>query len=50
MKTFHIDEPSEIGKKKIKLSPKDKLMVKKDLTEKVVNEIKIRLEKKNNAK
>tara|TARA_R110000765_G_scaffold401203_1_gene496500 strand:- start:77 stop:208 length:132 start_codon:yes stop_codon:yes gene_type:complete len=36
MKTFHIDEPSEIGKKKIKLSPKDKLMIKKDLLEIVV--------------
>jgi hypothetical protein len=36
MKTFNIDEPSEIGKKKIKLSPKDKLMIKKDLLEIVV--------------
>jgi len=40
MKTFHIDEPSEIGKKKIKLSPKDKLMVKKDLSERVVEILK----------
>jgi hypothetical protein len=40
MKTFHIDEPSEIGKKKIKLSPKDKLMVKKDLSERVVEVLK----------
>ena len=40
MKKFHIDEPSEIGKKKIKLSPKDKLMVKKDLSERVVEVLK----------
>jgi|TARA_Y100000310_G_scaffold231740_1_gene234426 hypothetical protein len=40
MKKFHIDEPNEIGKKKIKLSPKDKLMVKKDLSERVVEVLK----------
>ena len=50
MKTFHIDEPSEIGKKRLKVTPKELNMVKKDLTEKVINEIKRRLEKKNNAK
>ncbi len=35
MKTFHIDEPREIGKKRIKVSPKELMMVKKDLTEKI---------------
>ncbi len=33
MKTFHVDEPSEIGKKKQRISPKDKMMIKKDLSE-----------------
>ena len=33
MKTFHGDEPSEIGKKKQRISPKDKMMIKKDLSE-----------------
>ena len=36
MKTFHIDEPREIGKKKVRVSPKELMMVKKDLTERVV--------------
>ena len=36
MKTFHIDEPSEIGKKRLKISPKDKKDLKKGLTEVVV--------------
>ena len=36
MKTFHIDEPREIGKKKLKVSPKDLLKVKQDLTERIV--------------
>jgi hypothetical protein len=50
MKTFHIDEPREIGKKRLRISPKDKLTVKKALTEIAIKEIKRRLEKKNNAK
>jgi len=36
MKTFHIDEPREIGKKKVRLSRKELMMVKQDLTEKIV--------------
>ena len=36
MKTFHIDEPREIGKKKVKLSRKDFMTIKDDLTEVVV--------------
>ena len=35
MKTFHVDEPSEIGKKKQRISPKDKMMIKKDMSEKL---------------
>ena len=35
MKTFHIDEPSEIGKKRLKISPRDIKDLKKGLTEKV---------------
>ena len=37
MKTFHIDEPNEIGKKKLKVSPKDIMGVKKDLSDGIVN-------------
>ena len=36
MKTFHIDEPREIGKKEVKLSRKDFMNIKDDLTERVV--------------
>jgi hypothetical protein len=36
MKTFHIDEPREIGKKKIRVTSKELNMVKDDLTEIVV--------------
>jgi hypothetical protein len=36
MKTFHIDEPREIGKKRIKVTPKDMMMVKKDLKERII--------------
>ena len=54
MKTFHIDEPREIGKKKGRVSPKELKMVKQDLTERIVKKklrefIKKQL-KKNNAK
>ena len=35
MKTFHVDEPREIGKKKQRISPKDKMMIKKDMSEKL---------------
>ena len=54
MKTFHIDEPREIGKKKVRVSPKELKMVKQDLTERIVKKklrefIKKQL-KKNNAK
>jgi hypothetical protein len=35
MKTFHIDEPSEIGKKRLKISVKDQKDLKQDLIEKV---------------
>ena len=36
MKSFHIDEPREIGKKKLRISPKELNMVKDDLTEIVI--------------
>tara|TARA_Y100000593_G_scaffold29245_1_gene58287 strand:- start:191 stop:343 length:153 start_codon:yes stop_codon:yes gene_type:complete len=36
MKTFHVDEPREIGKKKVRLSRKELMMVKQDLTERIV--------------
>ena len=36
MKTFHIDEPREIGKKRLRISPKELNMVKDDLTERVL--------------
>jgi len=36
MKTFHIDEPREIGKKKIRVTSKELNMVKDDLTERVL--------------
>ncbi len=36
MKTLHIDEPREIGKKRIKVTPKDMMMVKKDLKERII--------------
>ena len=54
MKKFHIDEPREIGKKKVRVSPKELKMVKQDLTERIVKKklrefIKKQL-KKNNAK
>ena len=35
MKTFHVDEPREIGKRKQRLSSKDKIMVKKDMSERL---------------
>ena len=37
MKTFHIDEPREIGKKRLKVSPKDIMGVKKTLSDGIVN-------------
>ena len=36
MKTFHVDEPKEIGKRKDRLSSKELMMVKDELTEKVI--------------
>jgi len=36
MKTFHIDEPREIGKKRDRVSSKDLRMVKTDLEERVL--------------
>ena len=36
MRKFHIDEPREIGKKRLRISPKELNMVKDDLTEIVV--------------
>ena len=36
MKTFHIDEPREIGKRKDRLSSKEMMMVKRDLTERLI--------------
>ena len=35
MKTFHIDEPRESGKKRLKISPRDIKDLKKGLSEKV---------------
>ena len=36
MKKFHIDEPNEIGKKKVRVTSKELTMVKDDLTEMVL--------------
>jgi hypothetical protein len=36
MKTFHIDEPREIGKKRLRMSSRDKMELKDDLTERLV--------------
>jgi hypothetical protein len=36
MKTFHIDEPREIGKKKLRISSRDKRELKDELTERLV--------------
>ncbi len=36
MKTFHIDEPREIGKKRLRISSRDKMELKDDLTERLV--------------
>jgi hypothetical protein len=36
MKTFHVDEPREIGKKRIKVSRNDLIRVKDELTELVI--------------
>ena len=36
MKTFHVDEPREIGKKRLKVSPKDIMGVKKALSDGIV--------------
>jgi hypothetical protein len=33
MRKFHIDEPREIGKKRLRVTPKELNMVKNDLTE-----------------
>ncbi len=33
MKTFHVDEPSEIGKKRLRVTPKELNMVKDELSE-----------------
>ena len=38
MRTFHIDEPREIGKKRVRVSSKDMMVAKKDLAEKVVTD------------
>ena len=36
MKTFHVDEPREIGKKKLRISSRDKQELKDKLTERLV--------------
>ena len=36
MRKFHIDEPREIGKKRLRISPKELEIVKTDLTERVL--------------
>ena len=38
MKTFHVDEPREIGKKKDRLSSKEMMMVKRSMVEKVITD------------
>ena len=38
MKTFHVDEPREIGKKKDRLSSKEMMMVKRGMVEKIVTD------------
>ena len=37
MKTFHVDEPREIGKKRLRVSPKDIMGVKKALSDGIIN-------------
>ena len=37
MKTFHVDEPREIGKKRLRVSPKDIMGVKKTLSDGIIN-------------
>jgi len=37
MKTFHIDEPNEIGKKRLRISSRDKRELRDDLTERVIS-------------
>ena len=41
MKTFHVDEPREIGKKKLRVTPQELKMVKDDLYEKLGKEEKV---------
>ncbi len=41
MKTFHVDEPREIGKKKLRVAPKELKMVKDDLYERLGKEEKV---------
>jgi len=49
MKTFHIDEPREIGKKRLRVTPKELNMVKNDLTELAVKKKLKKLVKKEIA-
>ena len=35
MKTFHVDEPREIGKKRVRVTAKELNMAKNDLKEKI---------------
>ena len=37
MKTFHVDEPREIGKKRLRVSPKDIMGVKKAISDGIIN-------------
>jgi hypothetical protein len=37
VKTFHVDEPREIGKKRLRVSPKDIMGVKKTLSDGIIN-------------
>ena len=37
MKTFHIDEPNDIGKKRLRISSRDKRELRDDLTERVIS-------------
>lgn len=49
MKTFHVDEPREIGKQKVRVSKKELMMAKNDLQERVLRK-KIREIVKQNMK
>ncbi len=49
MKTFHVDEPREIGRKRERVSPKDMMMVKKDLKERIIIKIREKIKQRKKS-